>query len=870
VHGDDGADQIIGSAAIDELHGDAGNDTISGGVGDDKLYGEDGNDSLDGGAGADRLEGGSGNNTLVGGDGDDTIVSTGLHDIIDGGDGFDSLTFDRSSSSTGLSVAIDTNTITISGEATVLNVELLNFIGSAGDDVVQINDRSRVAGQIAGGAGVDRLVIDLSDQTAEGFLLNANDQAPGSGQFNYPTMSMVFSGFEAFTVQGGTARDHLTGGSGDDIFYGNGGSDVLDGYSGDDQLYGGDGDDFLSGGTGHNIMSGGDGNDRIQSFGIGDVVDGGAGTDIFVFYYDPTITTNIVFSSAGFASSAGGTLSNGTIVRNVESLSLQTGSGNDTVTIADLGSSSSSDVVAGAGDDLLIVDFSGSVDPISFNAAYFAPGFGAVTVGSSPWLNLTFRDFERVNVTGGAATDSLQGGAGADFLSGGGSADGLIGGGGDDTLIGGSGADWIEGDDGVDTASYVTSLAGVTIDLAIMGPQVGGDAQGDFLVGIENVVGSAFADTLSGDAGVNTLTGNAGNDTLIGALSDDTLNGGAGIDTATYASASTSDSWHRNLDGSWTVTAGAEGTDTLTGVEFAHFTDRDVFLARAAETFSGDGASDIFLRSSSSGALALWFLNGASITGAAPGSIAASFSTLGYGDLNGDGRDDILWRDTSGALSLWEMNGAAHTAVSLGNVSTAWNVAGVGDLNGDGVDDVLWRNGAGDMSLWFMDANAGHTGASLGNVSPDWVIEAFGDFNGDGRQDFLWRNTVSGDMSLWFMNGTAVTGGQFAHVGQPWVVEGTGDFNGDGRDDVLWRNSTTGDMSIWMMNGQTLVSQPGYSVGPSWHIAAIGDYNGDGRDDLIWWNDNGTLVEWLMNGGAITSTFSPGSLDHDWIINPGG
>ncbi len=35
----------------------------------------------------------------------------------------------------------------------------------------------------------------------------------------------------------------------------------------------------------------------------------------------------------------------------------------------------------------------------------------------------------------------------------------------------------------------------------------GGDAQGDSLSGIENLTGSAFADTLVGDGGVNRLDG---------------------------------------------------------------------------------------------------------------------------------------------------------------------------------------------------------------------------------------------------------------------------------------------------------------------------------------------------------------------------
>ncbi len=40
----------------------------------------------------------------------------------------------------------------------------------------------------------------------------------------------------------------------------------------------------------------------------------------------------------------------------------------------------------------------------------------------------------------------------------------------------------------------------------------GGEAAGDTLTGIEQVMGSAFADTLTGDANVNTLWGLAGDD----------------------------------------------------------------------------------------------------------------------------------------------------------------------------------------------------------------------------------------------------------------------------------------------------------------------------------------------------------------------
>lgn len=48
---------------------------------------------------------------------------------------------------------------------------------------------------------------------------------------------------------------------------------------------------------------------------------------------------------------------------------------------------------------------------------------------------------------------------------------------------------------------------------------------------IENVDGSAYADTLTGDDGSNVIAGNAGADALTGGAGDDTLYGGDGLDT---------------------------------------------------------------------------------------------------------------------------------------------------------------------------------------------------------------------------------------------------------------------------------------------------------------------------------------------------
>ncbi len=110
----------------------------------------------------------------------------------------------------------------------------------------------------------------------------------------------------------------------------------------------------------------------------------------------------------------------------------------------------------------------------------------------------------------------------------------------------------------------------------------GGDAAGDTLSGFEQVMGSGFADTLTGDAGANALWGLAGNDVLTGAGGADVLKGGAGADTFRYVAAGDS-------------TLAAAGRDTITDfatgdkIDLSAIDANGVGLGDAAFTF-GTGA----------------------------------------------------------------------------------------------------------------------------------------------------------------------------------------------------------------------------------------------------------------------------------------
>jgi Ca2+-binding RTX toxin-like protein len=132
-------------------------------------------------------------------------------------------------------------------------------------------------------------------------------------------------------------------------------------------------------------------------------------------------------------------------------------------------------------------------------------------------------------ICAGAGNDTVKGLEGNDILKGEGGADQLYGGAGDDTLDGGI---------GTDTANFSDALAAISASL--LDNTATGEEGSDTLVGMENLVGSNYNDTLSGSGTNNTLNGGSGTDVLsgqdgadnlTGGPANDTLNGGTGNDS---------------------------------------------------------------------------------------------------------------------------------------------------------------------------------------------------------------------------------------------------------------------------------------------------------------------------------------------------
>ena len=179
---------------------------------------------------------------------------------------------------------------------------------------------------------------------------------------------------------------------------------------------------------------------------------------------------------------------------------------------------------------------------------------------SGPFLRI-------LNLQGTPGPDVFAGGdLGNNILTGGGTA------GGNDLIISGLGTDNVNGGPDIDTISYTRATSGVTVGL-VGGSQNTGGAGFDSLSNIENVTGSSFGDSLTGDNSDNAVNGVAGNDTLVLNAGNDTFNAlDNGPDTVDCGAG-----------GGDAGTADAVGTDTLIGCENVNFPPETSIVAGPAD-----------------------------------------------------------------------------------------------------------------------------------------------------------------------------------------------------------------------------------------------------------------------------------------------
>jgi alpha-tubulin suppressor-like RCC1 family protein len=279
---------------------------------------------------------------------------------------------------------------------------------------------------------------------------------------------------------------------------------------------------------------------------------------------------------------------------------------------------------------------------------------------------------------------------------------------------------------------------------------------------------------------------------------------------------------------------------------------------------NGDRKADLFWADGP--AISWWLMDGAAITNSTYYEAPAGWAIADVGDLDGDGRADLVWRRASdGATYAWLVSATGFSGfVDLGVVPTSFALVGLADLDGDGDADLVWRSAAGQVYGWLM---AGGTIAAQGviaNPGATWQVIDLADMDGDGRADIVYRHATTGEVWVMAMNGLAISSQGSAGTLDPsaWNLNAAADFDGDGKADLLWR-STAGETWVWKMDGTAFVAAGSLgNPGAGWSVRALGDLDGDGKVDLVWRHTDGTAYLWRMNGLTVTA-FEP-------VANPGG
>jgi hypothetical protein len=181
---------------------------------------------------------------------------------------------------------------------------------------------------------------------------------------------------------------------------------------------------------------------------------------------------------------------------------------------------------------------------------------------------------------------------------------------------------------------------------------------------------------------------------------------------------------------------------------------------------NGDGFSDMLFRHAD-GWLAMWCLQNNQVICTDYLSINRmadeNWRIAGVGDTNGDRHADVVWQHADGWLAVWLMRGSTVLSTQFLSIprmpDPRWRIAAVGDLNSDGRADLVWQSTDGWLATWLLQG----TTVTLTQyfsiyrmTDPLWQIVAAGSIGASSPPAVVWRHSSTGSVALWQMKGATV------------------------------------------------------------------------------------------------------------------